>query len=79
MSVAIRLQRIGKPHQAYYRLVAIDKRQGPRGKPLEVLGSYDPRQEKAKDKVRFHKERISYWIKNGAKLSETAASLLKAS
>lgn len=78
MAVTIRLQRIGKPHQAYYRVVAIDKRRGPHGKPLEVLGSYDPGKEKSVEKVQLRRERVDYWIKNGAKPSETVASLMKA-
>src|SRR5579859_886243 len=53
MAVVIRLQRIGKPKQAHFRVVAIEKRHGPHGKPLEVLGSYNPRIEKAKDKLKI--------------------------
>ena len=41
--VVIRLQRKGKPHQPYYRVVAIEKARGATGKPIEVLGSYNPR------------------------------------
>lgn len=77
MAVALRLQRIGKPHQAYYRLVAIHRTRGPHGKPLEVLGSYNPRGEKTKDKVQFKLDRVDYWIKNGARASETVSSLVK--
>jgi small subunit ribosomal protein S16 len=78
MAVSIRLQRIGKPHQSYYRLVAIEKTRGPHGKPLEVLGSYNPRGEKMKDKLQVKTERVDHWKKNGAQPTETVASLLKA-
>lgn len=77
MAVVIRLQRIGKPKQAYFRVVAIDKRRGPHGRPLEILGTYDPRGEKPKDKVRVDDARVQHWIKNGARPSETVASLLR--
>lgn len=77
MAVVIRLQRIGKPKQAYYRVVAIDKRRGPHGEPLEILGSYNPRGEKAKDKVRIESERVEHWLRQGAKPSETVESLLR--
>ncbi|HVE12790.1 MAG TPA: 30S ribosomal protein S16 [Elusimicrobiota bacterium] len=77
MAVSLRLQRIGKPHQPYYRVVAIDKRRGPHGKPIEILGSYDPGKEKAKAQIKV--ERVEYWLKNGAKPTETVASLIKAS
>ncbi len=77
MAVVIRLQRTGKTKQAYYRVVAIEKARGAHGRPLEVLGSYDPRGEKAKDKIRLDLARWEHWIKNGAKASETARSLAK--
>lgn len=77
MAVVIRLQRIGKPKQAYYRLVAVEKSRGPHGKPLEVLGHYNPRKEKSKEKAVLNQERVDYWLKVGAKPSETASSLIK--
>lgn len=80
MAVTLRLQRIGKPHQPYYRVVAVDRRRAAQGgKPLEVLGSYNPRAEKAKDKVVLDQPRVQYWLGVGAKPSETVASLIKAS
>ena len=78
MAVVIRLQRTGKPKQAYYRVVAIEKSRGATGKPLEIIGSYDPRQETAGKKVQLKKERFDHWVKNGALPSETVASLVKA-
>src|SRR3974390_560176 len=77
MAVVIRLQRIGKPKQAYYRVVAIEKSRGPHGKPLEVLGSYNPRLEKVKDKFKVDSERYKHWLSHGAKPSETVETLFK--
>ncbi len=77
MAVAIRLQRIGKHKQAYFRVVAVDRRRAAQGKPIEILGSYNPRALKTKDKVVIQKERYDYWIGVGAKPSETVQSLLK--
>ena len=78
MAVTIRLKRTGKHKTPYYRVVAIDKREAASGRPLEILGSYDPRAEKAKDKITLNQERYDHWIKTGAKPSDTVASLLKA-
>ncbi|MCD8494913.1 MAG: 30S ribosomal protein S16 [Candidatus Pacebacteria bacterium] len=40
----IRLQRIGRRNQPYYRLVVTDSRFGPKsGRFIEVIGSYDPK------------------------------------
>ena len=76
MAVVIRLQRTGKTKQAYYRVVAIEKTRGPQGRPLEVLGSYNPRGDKAKDKVQLNQGRLAFWMENGAKPSETVQSLM---
>lgn len=78
MAVALRLQRIGKHKQAYYRVVAADRRRAAKGKPIEILGSYNPRAEKASEKIVVDQERLAYWLKVGARPSETLASLLKA-
>jgi small subunit ribosomal protein S16 len=79
MAVVIRLQRTGKPKQAYFRIVAIEKSRGASGKPLEVLGSYDPRVESPSKKIQLRKERFEHWLKNGALASETMVHLVKAS
>ena len=78
MAVVIRLQRTGKPKQAYYRVVAIEKSRGATGKPIEVLGSYDPRVDNPSKKVQLKKERFDHWVKNGALPSDTVAQLVKA-
>ncbi len=77
MAVVIRLQRTGKTKQAYYRVVAIEKTRGPQGRPLEVIGSYNPRGEKPKEKVQLNRERYDHWIKVGAIASDSVASLAK--
>ena len=55
-----------------YRLIISEKARDPYGKALEILGSYNPF---TKDIV-LKKERILYWIKNGAGLSATVNNLL---
>ncbi len=76
--VVIRLQRKGKPHQPYYRVVAIEKSRGATGEPIEVLGSYNPRVEAQGKKVEVNRERYEHWIKVGAQPSETVSTLVKA-
>ena len=79
MAVVIRLQRIGKPKQAYFRIVAIDKTRGAAGKPLEVIGSYNPRVVSSKEKIQIKGDRFEHWVKHGAKPSDTVFSLAKKS
>lgn len=76
--VVIRLQRKGKPHQPYYRVVAIEKSRGATGKPIEVIGSYNPRVEAQGKKVEVKKDRYEHWIKVGAQPSDTVRTLVKA-
>ncbi len=62
------------PKQAFYRLVAIDRRAARDAKELEVLGHYNP-----KDKgnaITFNQERIQYWLSKGAQPSDTVRTLL---
>ena len=41
--VKIRLRRAGAKKRPFYRIVAIDERRQRDGRPLEFLGTYDPR------------------------------------
>ncbi|MBU4347945.1 30S ribosomal protein S16 [Patescibacteria group bacterium] len=68
----IRLQRKGKKHQPYYRLVVGEKRSKILGEQAESLGWYDP---KSREK-NFKKERVLYWLGVGAKASPTVHNLL---
>ena len=77
MSVVIRLQRTGKPHQAHYRVVAIERSRGSTGKPIEVLGSYDPRGETIGKKLVVRQDRYEAWRKNGALPSVTVEKLMR--
>ena len=77
MAVVIRLQRTGKPKQAHFRLVAIERARGSTGRPLEVLGSYNPRGETPAKKLQLRQDRYETWIKNGALPSETVSSLVR--
>ena len=75
MSVRIRLQRIGRPKRPYYRVVAIDQRAKRNGKPIEILGQYDPLL--TENKLNLKMDRFEYWVKTGAQPSDTVASLVK--
>jgi len=68
----VRLQRIGKRGQAYFRIVVLEHTTRPKGKYLELLGSYNPHQKEFKAK----KDRIEYWVSKGAQVSPTVNNLL---
>lgn len=75
MTVRLRLQRLGKPKRPYYKVVAIDSRSKRDGAPIEVLGQFDPMLKE--NKAKLNKERIEYWIKQGAQPSRVVSSLMK--
>lgn len=68
----IRLQRKGKKRQPFYRLVVGEKRSKLKGKQLEELGWFDPKN----NQKSFNGQRIFYWMKQGAKFSDTVHNLL---
>ena len=70
----IRLSRIGKPKQPYYRVVVIEKERARNGRPVEVVGTYNPRTNPATFDLK--RERITYWVSKGAQLSERVGKLL---
>lgn len=72
--VRIRLTRMGKKKQPFYRIVVVDSRRRRDGKYIESLGFYNPKIEPAVMKVDV--ERAAEWILKGAQPSETARSVL---
>lgn len=68
----IRLQRTGKRGQAYFRVVVVEHARKPRGKFLELLGSYDPH----KKDLKVNLEKLNGWISKGAQTSPTVNNLL---
>ncbi len=70
----IRLARFGARKQPYYRVVVIEKERARNGRPVEVVGTYNPRTNPAT--VDFKRERVTYWMSKGAKCSERVTKLL---
>jgi small subunit ribosomal protein S16 len=68
----MRLQRIGKKGQAYFRIIVTEHTKKPQGEYLELLGSYDPH----KKTLLTKKDRIEHWISKGVQLSPTVNNLL---
>lgn len=73
--VKIRMQRVGRPHQPHFRLVAIHGTKARDAAGLEVIGHYHPKQKE--DKITVNSERIQYWLSKGAQPSDTVRTVLK--
>jgi small subunit ribosomal protein S16 len=65
--LTIRLSRTGKRKQPYYRVVLQEKSRDPWSPAIEVLGSLNPRQDRAQ--ATLDDERIKYWLEKGAEVS----------
>ena len=69
--VKLRLSRIGKRKQPYYRIVAMNVSAPRNGRALAEVGTYDP----LHASVKIDTERAIEWRNNGAQMTETVAAL----
>ncbi len=78
MCVRLRLYRMGRRNLPTYRIVATDSRSAPRGRFLEMLGSYRPIPSFTSESkyLRLKTDRVKYWLGVGAQPSDTVARLL---
>lgn len=70
--VKIRLARIGRKKDPVYRVVAISGERKRGGKVLEVLGYWQPREEK----LELKQKEIKAWEEKGAQVSATVKKLM---
>jgi small subunit ribosomal protein S16 len=77
VSVRIRMKKLGRSHQPFFRICAVDKRAPRDGRVLEELGTYDPRVPETDARAIINSERVDYWIGVGAQPSENVAILIK--
>ena len=69
--VKLRLSRIGKRKQPYYRIVAMNVSAPRNGRALAEVGTYDP----LHASVKIDTARAIEWLNNGAQMTETVAAL----
>jgi small subunit ribosomal protein S16 len=70
----IRLKRMGARKQPHYRVVVIEKERARNGRPVEVVGTYNPRTNPAT--VELKRERVDYWVSKGAKMSDRVSKIV---
>ncbi len=70
----IRLSRTGARKQPQYRVVVIEKERARNGRPVEVVGTYNPRTNPAS--IELKRERIDYWVSKGAKMSDRVGKIV---
>lgn len=77
MAVKLRLMRMGKKKQPTYRVVAADSRSPRDGGFIEVVGTYQPRQDPSV--VLIDNDRALAWLRKGAKPTDRVQRLLQES
>ncbi|MCX6397673.1 MAG: 30S ribosomal protein S16 [Propionibacteriales bacterium] len=75
MAVKIRLKRMGKIRQPYYRVVVVDSRKKRDGRVIEEIGKYHPKEEPSF--IEITSDRAQYWLGVGAQPSEAVEAILK--
>jgi small subunit ribosomal protein S16 len=71
------MKKMGRSHQMFFRICAFDRRAPRGGRPLEELGTYDPRVPETDARAILKKERVDYWLGVGALPSDKVAVLIK--
>ena len=69
--LAIKLRRIGKKHQASFRIVVIEKRSKVDGRYTDNIGWLNPNNKE----FNIKKEKALHWLKNGAQPTDTVHNL----
>jgi small subunit ribosomal protein S16 len=73
--IKIRLAQYGAKNRRTYRIVAIEEGKRRNGRPVEILGFYNPLVKPAQ--FTLEKDRLAYWQSQGAQLTVGVAKLLK--
>ncbi len=71
----IRLARTGARKQPHYRVVVIEKERARNGRPVEVVGTYNPRTDPPS--VELKRDRVDYWVSKGARMSERVGKIVQ--
>jgi small subunit ribosomal protein S16 len=76
MAVKLRLTRMGRRNRPFFRINAVDARTPRDGKIIERLGHYDPIEKDVTKQIVLKRDRIEYWLSQGAVPSDTVSEIL---
>jgi small subunit ribosomal protein S16 len=77
MSLVIRMSLRGRTNRPFFRVGVWDTRSRRDGPPVEDLGWYDPKTQDQAKQFHVNGERVTHWISQGARVTETVRSFLK--
>jgi len=75
--VTIRLARGGSKRRPFYNIVVKDSRTKRDGRFIERVGFFNPVAQGNEERLRLDKERLDYWMSQGAQTSERVSGLIK--
>ncbi|OGT78987.1 MAG: 30S ribosomal protein S16 [Gammaproteobacteria bacterium RIFCSPLOWO2_02_FULL_52_10] len=75
--VTIRLTRAGAKKRPFYHIIVTDSRNKRDGRYIERLGFYNPIATAQEVELDIDRERVGYWLSQGAKASDRVAKLIK--
>jgi len=75
--VTIRLARGGAKKRPFYHMVVTDSRRSRDGRYIERVGFFNPVARGNEERLNIKRERIDYWLSQGAQTSERVGKLLK--
>ena len=75
--VTIRLARGGSKKRPFYHLTVADSRRARNGRFIERVGFFNPIACGQEERLRVDRERIDYWVSQGAQISDRVATLIK--
>ncbi len=76
MALKLRLARGGSKKRPFYSIVAADVRAPRDGRYIEKLGTFNPLLPKDAERIVLKKERIEYWLSEGAQPTDRVMRIL---
>jgi len=75
MSISIRLKKMGKKGQPFFRVIVADTLKKHEGAYIENMGWYNPLASGKNYMIK--QDRLEYWLSQGARISNTVKSLIR--
>ena len=75
--VTIRLARGGSKKRPFYHVHVADSRVSRNGRFIERLGFFNPIARGASEGTRIDLERVEYWVRQGAQMSDRVKKIVK--
>jgi len=76
MAAKIRLTRMGRRHRPFFRINVVDSRTPRDGRVIERLGHYDPIEKDTTKQIVLKRDRVEFWLGQGAVPSDTVSEIL---